>query len=128
MTPARVIRLVVGREVGDRLRNRAFVVTTAIAVVAIAGIIVGPTLFGDDGPTEWDVGVLDGADVPAGFGDVFVTVAESADVVASARDVPDRAAADRAVEDGDLDAVVIDQSTVLGTDVGGDLRRTIEQA
>ena len=128
MTARDVIGLVIGREVGDRLRNRAFLITTAISVVVIAGIIVGPSLFGDDGPVEWDVGVLADADVPDGFTDVVATVAASGDATVVVTEVPDRAAADQAVRDEQLDAVVLDDQTVLADGVDDGLRRTIEQA
>lgn len=43
-------------------------------------------------------------------------------------EVPDRAAADRAIRDEELDAVVLDDQTVLAENIGDGLRRTIEQS
>lgn len=128
MSPARVIRLVVAREVGDRLRNKAFLVTTAISVVLIVGIIVGPGLFADDGPVTWDVGVTTDAGLPDGFAPTLAVVADAADAEATVTVVPDRDAADRGIRDEEFDAVVLDDRTVLAEGLDSTLRRAIEQS
>jgi len=123
-----VIGLVMRREVGDRLRNKAFLITTAISLLVIVGIIIGPSLFGDDGPAEWTVGVAADAGLPDGFATALASVAGTRDATANVQAVADRAAADRAIRDGDLDAVVLDDRTVLANDLDGALRATIEQS
>ncbi|MBY5162404.1 ABC transporter permease [Salsipaludibacter albus] len=128
MRPRDVIALVVRREMGDRLGNRAFLVTTAISVLAIVAIIVVPGLFDDDGPTTWDVGVLAGAALPDGFDDTLVTIGDASDAEVTVSEVDDRADADTAITDGDLDAVVLDDQTVLADDLPGGLERAIEQS
>ncbi len=128
MRPRDVISLVVGREVGDRLRNRAFLVTTVISVLAVVAIVVVPGLFDDDGPAAWDVGVLATADLPAGFDATLVAVGRAGDADITVTTVDDRADADTAIEDGELDAVVLDDQTVLADDLPGPLQGAIEQS
>lgn len=128
MRPRDVILLVLAREVGDRLRNKAFLITTGISLLVIVGIIVGPSLFGDDGPPTWDVGVAADADVPEGFATTLQAVADAGAATANVRGVATRAEAEQAVRDEDLDAVVLDDRTVLADGIDERLRATIEQS
>lgn len=128
MSPRKVIALVLRREVGDRMGNRAFLITTAISVLAVVAIIVVPGLLADDGPATWDIGVLAGAGLPEGFDQTFESVAEASDADATVTEVDDRADADTAITDGALDAVLVDDQTVLADDLDGALRGAIEQS
>jgi ABC-2 type transport system permease protein len=98
---ADVVRLVARREVVERVRERSFLVSTAITVVIIVLVIGLSAAFGGD--KGWDVGATD----PAGL-----DVAQTAARVTAGTDSPVRVhriaprAARAQLEDGTLDAVV----------------------
>lgn len=129
MTSRHLIQLVAARELRDRLGNRAFLITTAISVLVIVGIIVAPSFLADTGPTTASVGVLVDADVPDGFEDALVANGPSLsfDEVTVAS-VPDRATAEDDVDTGDLDAVVIDTDTLLLATPSTSLEQLVAQS
>jgi ABC-2 type transport system permease protein len=98
---ADAVRLVARREVVERVRERSFIVSTAITVVIIVLVIGLSALFGGD--KGWDVGATD----PAGL-----DVAQTAARVTIGTDSPVHVhrvapgAARAQLEDGTLDAVV----------------------
>jgi ABC-2 type transport system permease protein len=98
---ADVVRLVARREVVERVRERSFIVSTAITVVIIVLVVGLSAVFGGD--KGWDVGATD----PAGL-----DVAQTAARVTAGTDSPVHVhrvapgAARAQLEDGTLDAVV----------------------
>jgi ABC-2 type transport system permease protein len=98
---ADVVRLVARREVVERVRERSFIVSTAITVVIIVLVVGLSAVFGGD--KGWDVGATD----PAGL-----DVAQTAARVTAGMDSPVHVhrvapgAARAQLEDGTLDAVV----------------------
>jgi ABC-2 type transport system permease protein len=129
MTSRHLIQLVAARELRDRLGNRAFLITTAISLLVIVGIIVAPSFLDDGGPTTASVGVLADADVPPDFPDALVATGAtlSYDEV-TVESVADRATAETAVDDGDLDAVVIDEDTLLLASPSTSLEQLVAQS
>lgn len=129
MTSRHLVQLVAARELRDRLANKAFLITTAVSLLVIVGIIVAPTFLADDGPTTASVGVTAGADVPDGFTEALVTTgaALSYDEV-EVEEVADRAAGEAAVADGELDAVVIDADTLLLDSPSTSLEQLVAQS
>jgi ABC-2 type transport system permease protein len=97
--------LVAKREMRARLRSRAFLVSAGILLaVVLAGVIVGGVLSATASATK--VAVVHGA--------ISATALEHADGI-SAREVPDRATAERLVRAGDVAAAIVpDDSTPLG--------------
>ena len=94
------VRLVAGREVGEKLRSRAFLLSTLLFLALVAASIALPALLYDDGPTEYDVAAVGPAVValaqalPPDLVDVTVT------------EVPDRAAAERLLRDEEVEAAL----------------------
>ncbi|GIH68693.1 ABC transporter permease [Sphaerimonospora thailandensis] len=89
--------LVAQREIRTRIRTKGFIVSLAITAVLVGAFAFIPKLFG--GNDTYDVGVVGTA--PAAVEQVkFVTYA-------------DEAAARKAVIDGDVEAALIDDQTVL---------------
>lgn len=89
--------LVAEREIRTRIRTKGFIVSLVISALLIGAIAVVPKLF--DGSGTYDVGVVGTA--PAAAAQVnFVTF-------------DDEAAARQAVLNGDVDAALIDEQTVL---------------
>ena len=112
----RIIRLVVRREVWDRLRSKTFLSVTALLVVAVAAAVVIPTLIGPDGPTRHDValvaGETDDLEVP------LETNAAANDIDLRFHIAPDRQAAVGVVEAGDADAALVAGPELLSPNAG----------
>jgi len=120
------VTLIIRRELRERTRQRAFVVSTGITLLIVLAIAIVPGLGGDDGPQKFDVGVV-GA--PA---EQLVTALEridlGGDVKVMARTVADRAEAERLVEDGDLDAAIDGDSVIVKEELGGELESVVQLA
>jgi ABC-2 type transport system permease protein len=104
------VLLVARREFTERLRDRTFLVTNAFIVVILALALLLPSILGD-GDEPGRIGAV-GPEAEA------VALAarqaqDTFDVQVEIEPVADRAAAERALEDGDLDAVLLDGTTVL---------------
>jgi ABC-2 type transport system permease protein len=104
VTGLAVVRLVAGREISTRLRDKAFLISSAVLLVLIIGVTVVQVVVNSGGSSA-TVGVV--GDQPV------VARALEAQGEASGTDVTVRrfageAAARSAVRDGDVDAVVLD--------------------
>jgi ABC-2 type transport system permease protein len=114
------IRLVARREVVEQLRGRSFMISTAITLLILVGIIVVPRLFGVGRPETFDVGVVGSGS--ARVGQVLVAQAEAAGVKVRLQQPADPAAAEAAVRDGKLDLAILDgRELVVKSDVNEQL-------
>lgn len=130
MNAWQTIRLVAGRELGLRIRGRAFRFSTLVTVLLVIGIVVAPTLFPGDDETDYQLALT--GDTPAELRPAFQESAALLKVRYSlVEDIPADAAED-AVLDGEVDAVIVNAQTVilkndnddrLRSLVGGALRR-----
>lgn len=101
--------LVARREFTERLRDRAFLITNAFIVLILAAAIAIPSFLAEDESRR--VGAI-GTEAEQ----VALAARSSQDVLdveVEVEPVADRAAAERALEGGDLDAVLLDGTTVL---------------
>lgn len=100
---AQSVYLVAEREIGSKLRSKAFVISTAILfLIALAGVIWG-------GFTARDTSGIPVAVTPDASSQVQGI--EGLDIT----DAPDRAAAETLVRDGDVDAAIVgDSSSSVG--------------
>ncbi|MFJ3036362.1 ABC transporter permease [Curtobacterium pusillum] len=101
------VRLVAAREIQARVRSKAFVVSACILILMVVasivvGGIVGKATAGDTTP----VAVVDGVSLPTSKG---LDVTEA----------PTAAAAERLVENGDVDAAILPSDDPLGYKVVG---------
>lgn len=127
MNTRAVIQLVAGREISDRLRNRAFMIGTGLTLLALVALIVAPTLFGSDEPPSYDLGVVGETD-PL-FADAVASAASGRDAEVELTTLEDEAAAETAVQDGELDAVLLDDERLLVADDPDEgLQSIVEQA
>jgi ABC-2 type transport system permease protein len=111
------------REIREHGRSKAFLITTALTFLLVAGLVVAPGLIGG-GTTEYVVG---------GVGEGNEPIMAAAELLGNASDEPDpessvslkletfddREAAEAAMELGDLDAILIDGREVVVESVGG---------
>lgn len=110
MSGSSPVLLVARREFVERLRDRTFQVSTAVTLVILLGVILIPHLLSGDG-TSYTLGVV---------GDRAAAVAEGArsgssgtDVKIKVEQLPDAAAAQRAVRDEDVTAAITDTDVVV---------------
>ena len=116
----REILLVARREVTERLRSRVFLITNgAFLLLVVIGVAFGGVIGGDSSSR---LAAVEGqpariAEVAAGAGDFEVSV------------VADRAAAEAAVNDGEVDAALVSgNELVVERDAPGDLPRILATA
>jgi len=123
MSQLRTMWQIAGREIREHGRSKAFLITTALTFLLVAGLVVAPGLIGG-GTTEYVVG---------GVGEGNEPIVAAAELLGNASDEPDaessvslkletfddREAAEAAMELGDLDAILIDGREVVVESVGG---------
>ncbi|MBA2441520.1 MAG: ABC transporter permease [Rubrobacter sp.] len=107
----RGVRLIAVREMTERLRDRGFILLTVFTLLlALGGGVLG-ALAGGVGPQEYEVAV-----VGEETGPLAALVEEQApafDAEVSFEPLSDAAAAERAVEGGEVDAAVVDGERIL---------------
>ncbi len=105
MSNRRAIFLTARREIRERLRTRAFVISTAIQVLIVIAIVVISAITAGDSSEKFDVGYV-GAE-----GRTVVEAAEAAegsvDAEITAKSFGDEQAARAAIEGDDVDAAVV---------------------
>jgi ABC-2 type transport system permease protein len=127
-TPAQLVRLVAGREISTRIRDKGFLVGSAVLIVLILGMLIFQVAM-NSGSDTTRIAVVGGS--PA------VTEALRAQGDAQGTDVEvvaydDEAAARTAVEDGDVDAALLSpagaQPELLVESGGGQTERLVQGA
>lgn len=107
----RGVRLIAAREMTERLRDRGFILLTVFTLLLALGGGVFGALAGGVGPQEYEVAVA-GEETET----LVALVEEQAPAFGaevSFEPLPDAAAAERAVEGGEVDAAVVDGERVL---------------
>lgn len=108
------IKLVIRREVVERIREKAFLYSTGISLLLIAGVAVLPALIGtDDG--GYDVGFVGSASSEIQEAAADPTLS-AVDVVVTAKEYDDRAAAEAGLEAGEIDAAVVNGEEIIGNE------------
>jgi ABC-2 type transport system permease protein len=123
---AGVVRLIAGRELRERLRAKSFLISTAVLVVAIVAIGIVARVAGADDTETTVVGV--GGTAPAGLDEALEQAAGP--VGRELRVVEVEAEPRRALDDGDLDVVVVpdERRVVYDGDVDTELQAIVQQA
>lgn len=103
-------RIVARRDFWTRLRDKGFLISTAITVAVFTVFILVQAFRGDEAPS-YDLG-LQGRGSER-IGALSVRAAPSQGATIHTRAVADRAAAERALADGSLDAVLVDGERLL---------------
>jgi ABC-2 type transport system permease protein len=105
-TPAQLVRLVAGREISTRIRDKGFLIGSGVLIVLILGMLVFQVAINSGGDST-KLGVVGGS---AGVTDALQAQGRALDTDVSDVDYDDEAAARRAVEDGDVDAALLSPS------------------
>jgi ABC-2 type transport system permease protein len=123
--PRGMVALVLHREISTRVRERSFLISTAITLVIVAAVVIVPALFnsGDDKIAVGLVGdtttVQSALEQAAKVQDVAVTVTPYAD----------EAAARTAVDAGDVDVVFLGSDRVLvDSELSGRTEQVVQTA
>jgi ABC-2 type transport system permease protein len=107
--PRGMVPLVVHREITTRVRERSFLISTAVTLLIIAAVVIVPSLFNSDDDTV-TVGLVGDASTvqPA-----LQQAAQVQGVTLTVNRLPDEAAGRAAVSAGDADAVFVGLNRVL---------------
>ncbi len=103
------IWLVMSREFTERLRSRAFLISNGAILALIILAITMPLLFGGEEATR--IGTV--GDAAAEVGRFAATQQEAFDLEVELVELADRRAAEGALEDGEVDVVLLDATTAL---------------
>jgi len=102
-------RIVARREFVERGRDRGFIISTAITLLVLVGVIVVSSILNRG--TRYDLAVV--GEPSASMGRDVATGARALGIQVELVHPPDEAAAERAVRDGDVDAALLDGARIL---------------
>lgn len=129
MNRFRSIILVARREATERARSRAFIVSTAVTMVVLGGLVAAAVLIKPSTP-EYTVALV-GTNPPA-LSESLTTAAGAAGVTITEVAYDDESAARTAVADGTLDAAIVDGNTIVADSEGAGIvivaRNAVQQA
>ena len=115
MSPLAVIRLVMGREIRQRVQSRGFAVTTVLICLGVLGAgVLNRTLRSDDRPARADVGIVGVG--PQGFETALRAASNALGIDVRLTIVADLATAEQRLRNGSLDAVVLPDTGELVAD------------
>jgi ABC-2 type transport system permease protein len=105
-TPAQLVRLVAGREISTRIRDKGFLVGSAVLIVLVLGMLVFQVAI-NSGSDTTRIGVVGGSSAVT---EALQTQGDALGTEVRVTAYDDEAAARTAVEDGDVDAVLVSPS------------------
>ncbi len=126
MSNRRAIYLTGRREVLERLRSRAFVISTLVQLAIVIAIVIIAAVTGGDETDKFDVGYV-GAESRAVV-DSAERQAADFDAEITPREYSGEAEARTAVDDEDLDAAVVGETLVVRTDPSDSLTSLLQAA
>jgi ABC-2 type transport system permease protein len=98
-----LVRLVAAREISTRLRDKAFLISSAVILLLVIGSIALQVVLGSQATKE-KVGVVGD---PSGISSALLAQGRALDVQVTVVGLPDAAAARKAVEAGDVDGALV---------------------
>jgi ABC-2 type transport system permease protein len=126
MSMLQAVRLVARREFTERLRDRSFLISTAITVLILLAVAVLPRLLGFGEPPTFDVATTG----PRAEAERAAIEAQAAafDVDVQLQSVDDADAARAQVNDGTLDAVVVGDDVIVKEELDTTLGNVLQTA
>jgi ABC-2 type transport system permease protein len=111
------------REIRERGRSKAYLLTTILTLLLVVGLVVVPSLIGG-GTSEYTVGsvgegneaIISAAEL---LGNATDEPGDEPSVSIESESFPDRETAEAALEEGDLDAVLVNGEEAVLESVGG---------
>jgi ABC-2 type transport system permease protein len=125
-TPAQLVRLVAGREISTRIRDKGFLIGSAVLILLILGMLVFQVVI-NSGADTTKIGVVGGS---AGVTDALRAQGDALGTEVEVVEYADEATARSAVKDGDVDGVLLGPSgerPELLVDSGGSSTETLVQ-
>lgn len=104
MSSMSTMKLVMAREVQQRIRSRSFRITTALLCIGVIGLGFLIRALGDDSPAKYDVAAV-GA-LPPGFAEAAKQTATAVNIELHFHESVARSEADRQARHGEIDVVV----------------------
>jgi ABC-2 type transport system permease protein len=126
MSTLHAVRLVARREFTERLRDRSFLISTAITVLILLAVAVLPRLLGFGDEPTFDVAVT-GPRAEAARAAIEAQ-AEAFDVDVQLRDVDDADAARTQVDEGTVDAAVVGGDVIVKEELDTTLGNVLQTA
>ena len=126
MDSRRAIYLTGRREVLERLRSRAFVISTLIQLAIVIAIVVISAITGGDETSKYEV-AYSGAEAKAVV-ESAQRQAEAFDAEVTPSEVAGETEARTAVDDEDVDAAVVDRTLIVRTDPSETLTSLLQAA
>lgn len=125
MKAPQAIFLVARREYLERVREKSFVIGLVVTMaIILAAVLLPPLIFGDDGPRS--VALAGEGSQP--YAEALGAVASELDLEVETEELASAEAATRAVEDGEVEAAVVDGSRLITTLGPGDELRVALQS
>lgn len=124
---AALVRLVAAREISARIRDKNFVISSVVILVVLLGLLGFQVAVSSDGEST-RVGLVGGE---PGIEQALEAQGEALDVDVSVVEVADRAAAEQALEDGDVDGVLLADGApelLVEQSAGGSLEAVVQGA
>jgi len=123
MSPMGTVWQIAYREIKERGKSKAYLITTVLTLLIVVGLVVIPGLIGG-GTSEYTVGSVGEGNEPiisaaAQLGNAADETDAEPSVSLEAEPFADRETAEDALELGDLDAVLVDGEEVIVESVGG---------
>ncbi|MCP4967816.1 MAG: ABC transporter permease [bacterium] len=115
------IYLIARRDFTERITSRAFQLSTGVTLLFVVGMLLLPTIFGDDDLAEWSIGVV--GETPVGL-TVAVDSASGGTASSSVTKLDSRSDAEDALEAGDVDIAIDTEGAVVVDDDTDDLLTT----
>jgi ABC-2 type transport system permease protein len=123
VSPILTIWQVARREITERGKSRAYLVTSALTLLIVVGLVVAPSVFGG-GTDEYTVGFVGSDNEPivaaaVALGNVGDSPDEEPSVFIDTKTYENTDAAALALESGEVDAVLVEANEVIVENVGG---------
>ena len=126
---AAIVRLVAGREISTRLRDRTFLISSGVIILLVLGAMVFQVVLAGQTATA-SVGVVGGSGDPLRA--ALVAQGTAIDVDVTVHQYADVGAAEKAVRDGDVDGAVVQQAgrpeLVVDRSAGNSLQSVVQAA
>jgi len=128
VTRLQLIRLVARREILERGRSKAFLISSGVSLLFILAAAILPGVLSNDDPTTYDVGVFGSRSAPlaARLPEVARLTGDEANV--RIRGIGDEAEARRLVTSGNLDAAIGDGPVIVDQELGDRLGLLLQEA
>ena len=132
MTSWQAIRLVMGREIRERSRSGAFIVSVALTLLLVAAVLFLPLIFADDN-VHYQVGVVGDGNQAVIDSALALANRPGREVRTTVEVIPfsSRDEAERAADTEEVDGVLMDGREIVvrgaGGEAGGALERLLQQ-